>query len=246
MIKYHQNGMGNEYGDDHQLTNNWNPNSDYGNEYVNIYFRINAPKYYKGNSLSFTKEENEYFYNEVKSVLSPLGWSMKTNSEQWSCGYITKGKQTLYLHPQNFSGEVLKNEVKAIAETLETQETFNLRWVDLYETIYDITNEEYEEFLITKNNEIRKLLFEKCKTKRVNQYRYAYDVCRSVADAIKLRRVGLEDGRHGGGGQTIDYILNIIKMMDEEGFLKSYIDNGCTYIRSINKTEQKKLKLKCA
>lgn len=39
-IKYHQNGVGREYGADHTLTNNWNPDADYGNEYVSVYFRI--------------------------------------------------------------------------------------------------------------------------------------------------------------------------------------------------------------
>lgn len=29
-IKYHQNGTANEYGADHQLTNNWNTEKDYG------------------------------------------------------------------------------------------------------------------------------------------------------------------------------------------------------------------------
>ena len=44
-IKYHQNGVGREYGADHTLTNNWNPDADYGNEYVNIHFRIDTPSY---------------------------------------------------------------------------------------------------------------------------------------------------------------------------------------------------------
>ena len=44
-IKYHQNGVGYEYGADHTLTDNWNPDVDYGNEYVNVYFRIDTPSY---------------------------------------------------------------------------------------------------------------------------------------------------------------------------------------------------------
>lgn len=38
-IEYHQYGLGNEYGEDHMLTNNWNPDLDYGNEYVKSVFR---------------------------------------------------------------------------------------------------------------------------------------------------------------------------------------------------------------
>ena len=32
-IKYHEYGKGNEYGADHTLTDNWNPDKDYKNEY---------------------------------------------------------------------------------------------------------------------------------------------------------------------------------------------------------------------
>lgn len=39
-IKYHQNGVGYEYGADHTLTDNWNPDADYGNEYVSVYFAL--------------------------------------------------------------------------------------------------------------------------------------------------------------------------------------------------------------
>ena len=242
MIKYHQNGIEPEYGEDHTLTNNWNPDKDYNNEYVNVYFRIEA-KSYQYPSFSFTEEENLAFYNEVKSALQPLGWEIKDNLDKWYCGYITKGKQTLYLHPQNFSGEILKNEVKQIAEALEKHKTFYLRWVDLYDTVYDITDDEYEKFLTTKDNEIRKFLFENCQTKRVNQFLCTFDVCRRIADKVRLRRLGLNDGRNGSGGQTVDYIQKNIKAMINDGFLVSTIINGGMYIRSINKIEQKKLKL---
>ena len=45
MIKYHDNINGVQYGADHILTNNWNPDCDYGNEYVNIHFRIETNGY---------------------------------------------------------------------------------------------------------------------------------------------------------------------------------------------------------
>lgn len=44
-IKYHQYGCGNDYGDDHYLTDNWNPDYDYGSQYVEVYFNINTPSY---------------------------------------------------------------------------------------------------------------------------------------------------------------------------------------------------------
>lgn len=243
MIKYHQNGIGNEYGEDHTLTNNWNPEAEYGNEYTNIYFRIEAEKY-QYPSFSFSEEDRKVFYTEVKTALSPLGWGADT--EEWNCEYIHKGKQQLYLHPQDFSGEILKNEARQIAEALEKHNTFCLRWVDLYDTVYDISDNDYEEYLNGKDADIRKALFEACQTTRTNKYYYCFDVCRGLADKFRLRRLGLNDGRNTGTGQTIIHIEKVIDLMIGEGLLIMTNINECKYVRSINKTEQKKLKVNVA
>ena len=237
MIKYHQNGIEPEYGKDHMLTNNWDQNKDYKNEYVNVHFRIEIQCLFD----NFNKEEQNLFYNEVKSVLKRLGWKMKDNSEQWHCGYIVKGKQALYIHPQDFNGEILKNDVKYIAEALEKHNSFYLRWVDLYETVYDISDNKYKEYLKSKNNVIQKMLFEFCKTTRTNKFYNVFDICRKVSNNIRLVRLGLNDGRNFGSGQTIEYVQNIIKKMAAIGYLVLTKDNN--YVRSINKTEQKHLKL---
>lgn len=245
VIKYHQNGIGNEYGADHTLTNNWNPDSDYGNEYVNIYFRIEASGYGYP-SFSFTEEEEKVFYAEVKAALQPLGWEPEADMEEWHCGYIKKGKQRLYLHPQNFSGEILKNEVKQITEALQKHNTFYLRWVDLYDTVYDISDSEYEEFLYSKEAEIRKALFDNFTTTRANKFYYVFDVCRSLADKFRLRRIGLNDGRNSGSGQTIEFIGKVIDKMIQEGLLIGAGNKESKLFRSLNKTELRKAKLNIA
>lgn len=244
-IKYHQNGMGNEYGEDHSLTNNWNPDSDYGNEYTNIYFRIETSGY-SYPSFSFTEEGKRAFYTEVKNALQPLGWEPETDTEEWHCSYIKKGKQHLYLHPQNFSGEVLKNEVRQIAEALRKHNTFYLRWVDLYDTVYDISDSEYEEYLYSKEAEIRKVLFDNFTTTRTNKFYYVFDACRSLADKFRLRRIGINDGRNSGSGQTIEFIEKVIDKMIQEGLLIGAGNKEGKLVRSLNKTEQKKLKLNIA
>ena len=48
-IKYHQYGLGNEYGADHMLTDNWNPDMDYGNEYVNGKYRKPSAEWFSPN-----------------------------------------------------------------------------------------------------------------------------------------------------------------------------------------------------
>lgn len=93
-IKYHQNGLGNEYGEDHTLTNNWDPKVDYGKEYSNVYFRIEAAKY-QYPSFSFTEKDNKAFYTEVRNVLEPLGWHMEKESEEWGMWLCCKRKINL-------------------------------------------------------------------------------------------------------------------------------------------------------
>lgn len=244
-IKYHQNGLGNECGVDHTLTNNWNPEADYGNEYSNVYFRIEAAGY-QYPSFSFTEEDRKAFYTEIREVLEPLGWKSEKDTEEWGCIYIVKGKSNLYLHPQNFSGEVLKNDIKTIAEALQKHNTFFLRWVDLYDTVYDISDSEYEEYLNGKNEVIRKDLFANYGTTRTNKFYYLFDVCKQLSEKYRLRRIGLNDGRNYGSSQTMEYIRKIIEEMIADGLLIGSENNGNRLVRSLNKAEQKKLRVKVA
>lgn len=241
-IKYHQNGIGKEYGEDHQLTNNWNPDKDYGNEYVNVYFRMETEGY-KYPSFSFTEDDKKDFDSELAEVFTSLGWKCEEGAYGGSCATWYKGKQHLYLHPQNFSGEVLKNEVKQIAEALEKRNTFYLRWVDLYEAVYDMTDQEYEEILSAKDEDIKKSLLENSKTTRASKYYYAFDVARSLANKFRLSRIGDNNGRNYGTRQTIKHILKVVQSLIEEGYLVSAVKNDILLIRTINKTEQKQRKL---
>ena len=145
FIKYHDNtlpGLG--YGADGMLTDNWDPDKDYGNEYVKVYFRINCPLYMRGKfSLSFDSTEDHLIFDrDVEEVFTKLGWKIDKLPNGGCCMEISKGLQSLYLHPQGFSGNLIKNEVKRTAEALRFNKTFNLEWVDLYETKYDISDEE--------------------------------------------------------------------------------------------------------
>jgi len=91
-IKYHLNGAGNEYGEDHTLTNNWNPNINYGNEYVNVYFRIDAA-YYQYQFTGYTEEDQREFDKEVAEIFQRLGWTVKERDSFGSCMTAHNGKQ---------------------------------------------------------------------------------------------------------------------------------------------------------
>lgn len=240
-IKYHQYGVGYDYGEDHTLTNNWNPDLDYGNEYVSVYFNINTPSY---PNCSFTTTEasdrwHEEASNLIKSfgIMEDCGYQVERNKEK--CAY-------LYAHPQQISGVILKNYVKKVAEAISKMELSSIRWVDLHETVYVISDSEYEEYLNGRKEEIRKALFEKAATTRITKYYSAFDIARNIAGVVRLNRLGLNDGKNYTGGQTINYILKVADEMIEEGYLKYFEKDGGKYIRSLNKTEQKQSKLKIA
>lgn len=238
-IKYHEYRKGNEYGADHTLTNNWNPNLNYGNEYVKVYFNIDTPTYDYSNG--WETEEREAWDKESSELISSLGIME-------GCGYDAEKKKCAYLyaHPQQISGVILKNDVKKVAEAISNMELSSIRWVDLHETVYDISDSEYEEYLNGKRDEICKELFEKSATTRTNKYYAAFDVARSIANIVRLNRLGLNNGRNYGSGQTVEHILKVADEMIAEGYLKSFERDGVKYIRSLNKTEQKKSKLKIA
>ena len=241
-IKYHQYGIGNEYGDDHMLTDNWNPDMDYGNEYVRVYFRIDTPSYHYERGFSST-EDRDSWDTEVSNLISSFGImedsGYKVDNGKEKCAY-------LYAHPQNISGVVLKNDVQKIAEAISNMKLSSIRWVDLYETVYVISDNEYNEYLDERKDEIRKALFEKSATTRTTKYYAAFDVARNIAGMVRLNRLGLNDGKNYGSGQTIEYILSVADEMIEEGYLKYFEQNGQKYIRSLNKTEQKQSGLKIA
>lgn len=250
MIKYHQNGLGNEYGEDHYLTNNWNPDVDYGNEYSNVYFRIDTPSYdvmhggwYDTTNKRWGLDNRNAVGKEIDKIFTNLGWKCEERGFNGVCSTYTKGKSHLYMHPQDYSGEVLKSEIKSVAEAIEKAKTFSLRWVELYDTVYDMTDEEYETYLKGKDEEIRKALFETCVTTRKNKYFYAFDICRGLANQFRLRRVGLNDGRNFGSGQTINHIMNVIDDMGIEGLLFVKEKDGNKLVRTPNKTERRRLKI---
>lgn len=235
-VKYHQYGTGYDYGADGTLTDNWNPNLDYGNEYVSVYFNISTPSY--GSHGFSTAEDRSAWDAEASRLIQSFGI---LEDSGWFVDHDKNKRAHLYAHPQQISGVIRKNDVRPVAEAIVNMKLSSLRWVDLHETVFVITDEEYREYLEGKKEEIRKLLFQKSATTRTNKYYSAFDVARVIAGAVRLHRLGMNDGKNYGGGQTIDYILEVADQMIEEGLLKCLMYNGAKHIRSLNKTEQKKL-----
>lgn len=177
-IKYHEYRTNErDYGEDHKLTNNWNPDLDYGKEYAKVYFNIESEGY-SYPSFCFTEEQRKKFTDDINRIFSSIGWKCEEPERKFSgvCATWKKGKSHLYMHPQQFNGEVLKNDIKEVAEALQSGNVFSLRWVDIHETVYDISDEEYHEYLHKKEENIRTDLYSNFGTTRRNKYYYTYEV----------------------------------------------------------------------
>lgn len=245
-IKYHDNKHGVQYGEDHKLTNNWNAEANYkDNEYIDVHFRIETPSYYNSQyGVGFANDtDRANFFCEITKIFKALGWNIREENMFGSCPNVTHGKSHLYLHPQDISGEVKKNEVKSIAEALRQNKYFSMRWVDLYDDVYDITDNEYIEYLNTKKEEIKRLLLKSCKTTRTHLFVDCGVVAFNLADRVRLHRINDKDGYYAQRGFTANYINSVADELIEQGYLVLAKRTDVKLIRTINKTEQKKLKL---
>lgn len=235
VIKYYEYRTGErDYGDDHKLTNNWNPDLDYGKEYAKVYFNMETEGYCYP-SFSLTDVQKGKFTDDINRIFSSIGWICEEPERKLSgvCAIWRKGKSHLYMHPQCFSGEVLKNDIKEVAEALQDSKVFSLRWVDIRETVYDISNEEYKAYLSGRKKEICTMLYEQFETTRKNKAYDTSDVVKRVTNRYGLKRIGNKIDRI-----AIDYIKNIIIGMAAEGFVVVFRDGDL--MRSLNKTEKRK------
>lgn len=232
MIKYHEYGKEYDYGEDRSLTNNWNPNIDYGNEYAKVYFQMDS-KGYGYPSFCFTEEQRGKFDDDIKRIFSSVGWECKKPAHNGLCSTWVKGKSHLYLHPQTFSGEVLKNNIKEIAQVLQMGDVISLRWVDIRDTVYELSDGEYLQHLRGKSEEIQTDLYDNFGTTRVTKFYYTDEVVCSLLKKYGLLRIGISNDKVGK-----EYIENVIKNMSEKELIK--LERGSEFIRSLNKMEKKK------
>lgn len=223
----------------------WNPDGEYSdNEYIKVYFRIETPSYYKANfGVGFaTDTDRENYGKEIAELFKRMDW-MDDTTVFFGTGFIVKGKARLYLHPQDVSGIVLKKDVKAIAEALKDNKYFTIRWVDLYEDVYDMTDERYTAYLETQKDKIKGLLLTTCKTKRRNLFKDCGAVAYNLTDKVRLHRVSDKGDYYGERAFTANYIISVVDDLIEQGYLVQANRTDIKLIRTINKTEQKEKKL---
>lgn len=208
---------------------------DNGNgNYAKVYFRIDTIGFDCMNG-SFSEEADaQLFHEEASDIISSFGIVESSGFKQ--------DNEYLYAHPQNISGIVAKNKIRDIAEAIDNSRSMTIRWVDVYEEYTDMTDEEYRKILDSKRNDIAAYIVENCFTKRTNQYRYMREVAIRAQERFKTNRINaIEDINRPR--YTYRYMVEVINSLVDNGYLMRFDDDDEAYIRSLNKTEQKKNKV---
>ena len=131
--------------------------------YKNVHFRLNSGY--------MTEHENrDAFFNNITSLFSSAGWDVKKDDRIGRCPEVFKGKNRLYIHPQSASGEVAEGIIPEVEDILSKGVAFKHYHTDVYETLYDMTDEEYRSWLESKKEFIKQDLLSAFITKRKNLY----------------------------------------------------------------------------
>lgn len=212
-------------------------------KYFNTYFRVNTIGY--DFNKGFDPEDRERFKNEVIDIFTKNGWGTKKEKYNHGCTTMIKGSQSLYMHPQSFSGIVEENDIPLIKNFVKDAKTFEFYRTDVYEEIHDMDDDSYIKYLKENENEIRGNLLKLLRTTRKHLFVVdMYEVTKQSLKGIKLKR--LCDETTMVNSVESDFILSIIDQLVQVGYVvKSKTSRGMGY-RTINKTEQKQLKVDLA
>ena len=180
-----------------------NRNSDVRGKYSKTYFRIEGNGYYANGSMPWPEHIKASFLREVEDIFAAQGWVVTKSERNYVSSTATKGRSSLYLHPQNFRGVCENAEREFLLETLRDAKTFVCGRVDVYAEIHDMTDEQLEELLQSKRNIIESELLEAFTTKRRNLYITDigfFGVDGKIAKRHSIRRLAI-DGEKSHIGQ---------------------------------------------
>ena len=225
-MKYHDNTIRPEYGADGALLDNWNPDGPFPeNSYISVHFRIDA-KGFDCNGHFNNAIDKALFNQEAKAVLARFGIMEDCGFNAEHAGII----EHLYIHPQDISGTVKQRDVKPIALALDVCTMLSVRWVDVYEEVFDMTEESFLSRLEGQKQAIKADLAAKYETKRSNLYivpSYFSGPEKALESKYHIRRTRFQ------GYQDVPCYSFICKVRDEmvmEGLLvKGETKNGTGY-----------------
>ena len=181
--------------------------------YRQVYFRIRS--LYEGYQ-GWPHDGDELpFREETRRLFQNAGWTLQEGSDSGCSDTVFKGQQDLYLHPMNFSGVMLEEEIPQVEALLAQAKTFHCYGIDRYEEYLDLSDEAYWALLESKREEITAAILECCRTKRRNLY-VTSPFTMSIADRFSVCRICDKENHRN---QAYPYVSQLVKQLIADGRL---------------------------
>lgn len=173
--------------------------------YRQTYFRINSQ--YQYDSCWPDEKAEAAFRAETRRLFQDAGWTLQPGNSSGVCDTVEKGKQDLYLHPMNFSGVILEEDIPGIEAMLARAVTFRCYAVDCYEAYLDLSDAEYRALLESRKTEIAAAIQEKYRTKRRNLYKVGEGML-GIVQRFTVHRLCDKEGRYDMAGLFVNQLFD--------------------------------------
>lgn len=143
--------------------------------YISTHIRLHAPGYRRSGGAYQqmigwqNAEDSATFTKEVVNILGSMGFAVQGNhpaaiSACGACPTVERGKESLYLHPDDLSGWLAEGSLAEIVEALKVAKTCHVRHVDENERKVDYTIDEYKRELSKHEAVIRERWLDRLST----------------------------------------------------------------------------------
>lgn len=183
--------------------------------YYNTYFRIEAG-YRWGEGMS--KEATMRFFDELKSLFTTAGWTAEESRIDSGCLTIYKGGNHLYCHPMELVGPCESSLRSDVTEILSHAKTCVLRTIDIYNQVYDVSDEQYRTALEAARKDIEQDLMTAFSTNRRDIYHHGYySGVDNVAEHYRVPTLDRSTGVICSDDVHIRYITDVFQDLVEQG-----------------------------
>ena len=182
--------------------------------YQKTYFYIDSD--YRWNVGYSGDEARAAIRKETSELFEKLGWSIKQgDTGRGICDSALKGKQELYLHPMEFSGVILAEEIPGIEKMLRTAKTFRLRETRCFDRYEDMSDEAYAAYLDEHREEMIGAILSAYTTKRRNLF-VSGDISERIGKPFRVLRLASKDQR---GDMAYDRVKQLTEELITDGRL---------------------------
>lgn len=181
--------------------------------YQKTYFYINSAYRY---GTGFPSDDAKTtFRQETADLFKRLGWRIKPGNDHGVCDSALKEKQELYLHPMEFSGIILAEEIPEIENALRDARSFHLRETRCFDRYEDMSDEAYAAHLDEHRKEMIQAILSAYTTKRRNLF-VPGDISEQIGKRFRVLRLASEDE---SGDMAYDRVKQLVEEMIADGRL---------------------------